>query len=109
MNSSRAIVATAVGGNVEVVEDGRTGLLVPPGDAGALAHAILRLADDDELRNAMGKAGQRRLATHFSADEVIRKTDALYELLLTAASVATKTDARSSNIPNPSRSIPLQS
>jgi len=109
MNSSRAIVATAVGGNIEVVEDGRTGLLVPPGDAGALAHAILRLAADDQLRSAMGKAGQRRLATHFSADEVIRKTDALYELLLTEAKVAMKADTRSNHIANPSRPIPLES
>ena len=82
MNAGRAVVATAVGGNVEVVEDGRTGLLVPAHDANALANAILRLAADNELRNAMGEAGRKRLAIHFSAEAVIRKTNALYQSLL---------------------------
>lgn len=82
MNAGRAIVATAVGGNVEVVEDDQTGLLVPARDAIALANGILRLATDGKLREAMGEAGRKRLATHFSAEAVIRKTDALYQSLL---------------------------
>ena len=82
MKAGRAIVATAVGGNVEVVEDGQTGLLVPAHDVSALAKAILRLATDGKLRKTMGEAGRKRLATHFSAEAVIRKTNALYQSLL---------------------------
>jgi glycosyltransferase involved in cell wall biosynthesis len=82
MNAGLAIVATAVGGIPEVVENGGTGLLVPAHDATALAKGILRLATDGELRKAMGEAGRKRLATHFSAEAVIQKTDALYQSLL---------------------------
>jgi glycosyltransferase involved in cell wall biosynthesis len=64
------------------VEDDQTGLLVPARDAIALANGILRLATDGKLREAMGEAGRKRLATHFSAEAVIRKTDALYQSLL---------------------------
>ena len=90
MNAGRAIVATAVGGNVEVVQDGQTGILVPARNATALANAILRLATDGELRNSMGEAGRERLAIHFSADAVITKTDALYQSLLPKAKTVTE-------------------
>ena len=50
MGAGRAVVATDVGGNPEVVRDGQTGLLVPPNDAGALADALGALARDRDLR-----------------------------------------------------------
>jgi glycosyltransferase involved in cell wall biosynthesis len=90
MNAGRAIVATAVGGNVEVVKDGQTGVLVPARNATALANAILRLATDGELRNAMGEAGRKRLAIHFSAEAMMTKTDALYQSLLPKAKTVTE-------------------
>ena len=90
MNAGRAIVATAVGGNVEVVQDGQTGILVPARNPTALTNAILRLAIDGELRNAMGDAGRKRLAIHFSAEAVITKTDALYQSLLPKAKTVTE-------------------
>jgi glycosyltransferase involved in cell wall biosynthesis len=62
MAHGRPVVATAVGGLVDAVEDGVTGLLVPPGDAPALRAAIERLLDDRELRERLGAAARERAA-----------------------------------------------
>jgi glycosyltransferase involved in cell wall biosynthesis len=109
MNAGRAIVATAVGGNVEVVEDGQTGLLVPARDTTALANGILRLATDGELRKVMGEAGRKRLATHFSAETVIRKTDSLYRSLLSDAKTVKQAIAPFDGNADPARPIPMES
>ena len=59
MNAEIPVVATAIGGNIEVVENGKTGLLVPPGDADALAEAMIKILSDAGLRREMGRqAGQ---------------------------------------------------
>jgi len=55
-----------VGGNPEAVADGRTGVLVPPGDAAALARAIACLLNDAALRRQMGEAGRDYVAARFS-------------------------------------------
>jgi glycosyltransferase involved in cell wall biosynthesis len=60
MIAGRPVVASSVGGLREMVRDGATGLLVPPGDAGALAAALDTLLDDPGLRQRMGAAGQER-------------------------------------------------
>jgi glycosyltransferase involved in cell wall biosynthesis len=60
------VVATAVGGVPEVVEDGVSGALVPPGDAGALACGLLALLCDDGQRRIMGQRGRRRVEEEFS-------------------------------------------
>jgi glycosyltransferase involved in cell wall biosynthesis len=79
---ARPIVATNVDGIPEVVLDGETGLLVPKGDAAALAAAIGRLLDDPELARRMGEAGRRHVLARFSwkkhADEMI----SVYESVL---------------------------
>lgn len=59
-------VATAVGGIPEVIDDGRTGFLVPPGDANALAQRILAMLDNDRQRAAMGQAARERVRKDFS-------------------------------------------
>lgn len=61
-----ACVATRVGGTPEVVVDGQTGLLVPPGNPSRIADAILELLDNDERRAAMGIAARERMYQHFS-------------------------------------------
>ncbi len=64
------VVATRVGGMTEIVEDGKTGFLVDPGDPSALAEPILRLLADDTLRNAMGRAARERAVQLFSWDRI---------------------------------------
>jgi spore coat protein SA len=64
------VVGTRVGGTPEAVVDGKTGILVEPGNACALAEAILRLLSDDNLRESMGKAGRQRVLELFSWDKV---------------------------------------
>jgi hypothetical protein len=56
------VVAPAVGGPVDLVDDGVTGYLVPPGDASTLASAVARLAADPAARAALGQAGRQRVA-----------------------------------------------
>jgi glycosyltransferase involved in cell wall biosynthesis len=68
-----------VGGNREVVVDGETGLLVPPGDLGGLAGAILRLARDPELRRAMGERAHARYEDLFTLDRMVDGYHSLLE------------------------------
>jgi glycosyltransferase involved in cell wall biosynthesis len=72
------VVATAVGGNPEVVEDGRTGLLVPPGDSQALARAIVELIGDPERALRMGRDGRLRVERAFDARRMVADYEALY-------------------------------
>lgn len=64
--ASVPVVATAVGGTPEVVADGRTGLLVPPGDPVTLASRITELLADEPRRKQMGEAGRQFIAEHFT-------------------------------------------
>lgn len=77
-----AIVATNVGGNPEAVEDGVSGLLVPPGNPARLADAILRLCTDRPERERMGILGRRRVEDHFNVRTQMAKLDQLYQLVL---------------------------
>ena len=86
MALGRPVVATSVGGNPEVVEDGRTGWLVPPGDAGALARAILGLLEDPEAARAMGARGAARVRAEFSLARMVGALETLYATLLAARS-----------------------
>ena len=72
------VVATRVGGNPEVVEEGVTGLLVPPQDPAALAKAICRLLENPELASRYGRAGKQRIAEQFSLERMVRQTETLY-------------------------------
>jgi glycosyltransferase involved in cell wall biosynthesis len=78
MGAGSAVVATDVGGNPEVVRDGRTGLLVPPADAGALAAAIGKLAGDPALRWSLGTAAAADARDRFSIDQHVAQLAALY-------------------------------
>jgi glycosyltransferase involved in cell wall biosynthesis len=77
----RAIVATAVGGVPDVVTDDVEALVVPPGDAAALAAAIARLAADEVLRERLGAAARER-ARRLNAEEVTGRLEAIYVRLL---------------------------
>jgi glycosyltransferase involved in cell wall biosynthesis len=73
MAAGLPVVATAVAGNPEAVEDGVTGLLVPPESAAALATALISLLRDPELRRRMGEAGRRRIAERFAIATVVER------------------------------------
>ena len=72
------VVASGVGGILEVVEDGRTGLLVPPGRPDELADALRRVLDDRDLARAFGEAGRRRVEAQFSWASVAQRTEQVY-------------------------------
>jgi glycosyltransferase involved in cell wall biosynthesis len=83
MAAGLPVVATAVGGVPELVVDGETGMLVPPGDERSLASALRRLLADPELRRQMGDAGRRRAEQLFDLGRFHREHLELYERLLT--------------------------
>lgn len=82
MASSKPVVASRIGGNPEAVEDGRTGLIVPPGDVDSLAKALLQLVQNKELRQSMGHAGRQRVKEQFSIEINVSKIESIYEELL---------------------------
>jgi glycosyltransferase involved in cell wall biosynthesis len=75
---SKPVVATTVGGLPELVDDGRSGYLVPPRDERAIADAVVRLLRDRDLRHQMGRHGRRMLDTECAAKVVAGKTLDVY-------------------------------
>jgi glycosyltransferase involved in cell wall biosynthesis len=75
-------IASQVGGIVDAVDDGRTGMLVPPGDAGALAGALAHLSAEAPKRIGMGAAARMRAAERFSMATMARRTVELYRTCL---------------------------
>jgi glycosyltransferase involved in cell wall biosynthesis len=74
----KPIVASAVGGSPELVQDGVTGFLVPPRDPPALADAIIALLSDGALRRSFGERGQALVRDQFSAAAMVEQTERLY-------------------------------
>jgi glycogen synthase len=72
------VVGSAVGGILEVVQDGITGALVQPGDAGALARAMNAVIGDPARGREMGRAGRRRVEERFGWNAVAERTEAIY-------------------------------
>jgi SAM-dependent methyltransferase len=79
MAHGRPVVASAVGGLVNLVENERTGLLVPPRDPPALRAALDRLLADPGLRRRLGAAGRDKIVAGYSWDRVVDETVAVYE------------------------------
>ena len=78
MASGLAVVATNVPGHQDVVDDGTTGLLVPPDDETALSTAIASLLDDRQRRRQMGQAGRKRVLKEFTVQSMVAKTADVY-------------------------------
>jgi glycosyltransferase involved in cell wall biosynthesis len=79
------VIATRFGSVPEVVVDGETGLLVPPGDVAALRAALERLLGDADLRRRLGAAARERIRERFAWDAVTDATIAVYESALRRA------------------------
>jgi glycosyltransferase involved in cell wall biosynthesis len=85
LSAGKAIVASRVGGNPELVADGVNGLLVPPGDAPALAQALLSLFSDPERVRRMGQASRERFAAgEFAPAAVAAQHLAAYQRAIAA-------------------------
>jgi len=78
----KACIATKVSGIPELIEDGRTGLLVQPKDSSGLAKGILKLLKDPDLADKMGKAAREKMLNGFSSDIMVERIDGLYKDLL---------------------------
>jgi glycosyltransferase involved in cell wall biosynthesis len=82
MANGVAAVVTDTGGNAELVEHGVSGLVVPPGDPGAIADALVRLERDRRLAAALGEAARKRIGERFTVGQTVAGHLALYRRLL---------------------------
>jgi glycosyltransferase involved in cell wall biosynthesis len=82
MASGLPSVVTAVGGNLEVIEDGGSGFIVPAADELALAEALRRLLREPEQRQRLGQAARERFRRHFSLQRFVEAHERLYEAML---------------------------
>ena len=78
------VIATNIGGLPEVVEDGKTGILIPPGDVNALCSAIKYLVKNPEARLKMGENGRARVLEKFTIEQNVRKTEDVFLSLVEA-------------------------
>jgi glycosyltransferase involved in cell wall biosynthesis len=90
MAYGRPVIASAVGGLVDAVEDEVTGLLVPPRDAEALRDALERLLEDEELRQRLGDAARARARERWSWEVATRATLDAYRTALTSGGTSGK-------------------
>ena len=80
MALGKASVVTGVGGVPEVIQDGQQGLVVGPGDARSFAEGLVRLLQDEEARDRMGRAASRR-ASKFDIRKTVARTEQIYSKL----------------------------
>lgn len=80
MAFSKPVVATRVGGVPELVDDGKTGLLAPAGDAASLSDRMIRLLEDPQLRMEMGRAGRKAAEEKFGLRDAVARIVSLYKL-----------------------------
>jgi glycosyltransferase involved in cell wall biosynthesis len=78
MSLGKPAVVTSVGGIPEIVEDGETGLIVPPGDSEGLARALLRLLREPELAQRLGKAARNRYQKRYRPEVMTRRLESLF-------------------------------
>jgi glycosyltransferase involved in cell wall biosynthesis len=82
MAAGLPVVATDGGGAREIIDNGRTGVLVPMGDAGALARALAQLLREPDQARQLAAAGRQHVLTHYSIERSARQSEALYAQLL---------------------------
>jgi len=81
MSMGKPVIASRIGGLTDIVVDGETGLLVPPGNPQALREAMQCLLDDPERRERMGKMAKQRVV-EFQANSVVRRVEQVYQEIL---------------------------
>ena len=89
MSLAKPVVATCTAGASEIVDDGKTGLLVSLADTEALAEAIMLLVKNTPQRKAMGEAGRQRVKENFSLERQIHEWESVYSLLLRSGAKGT--------------------
>ncbi len=101
MARGRAVIATAVGGNPELIRDEFTGVLVPKGDEARLAEAIVRLGGDPAWRERLGRAAQERVCAHHGIARMVNAYVDLYDAVIagsTRLGAAARRSARASTM-----------
>ena len=98
MASARPVVSTRLAGIPELVVDGQTGMLVPPGDATALAQALEQLLRDPELRLRFGHAGRARIEQHFRIEQTVAPLIEMLERSCSRRPVGDVSDSRSASV-----------
>lgn len=76
------VVATAAGGPEDIIENGRTGLLIQPGNVEALEQALLKLLQDEALRNRLAQEGRKEAVQHFDMKRVVQQVEQVYKRAL---------------------------
>jgi glycosyltransferase involved in cell wall biosynthesis len=94
MAMRKPVVATTAGGLPELVQNGETGILVPPGDSDALARAVSSLLPDSARCRQLGEAGRARVAAHFTVEAMMDRLTSGYETLLGHAAPAPQAVSR---------------
>ena len=97
MSTGRPVIASRIGGLIDLVADGETGFLVQPGDSLALQQAIERLLADPDLRRRMGQAALRKVV-EFQASTVVPRIEHVYEELLQKANPSQRTGLRDDSV-----------
>jgi glycosyltransferase involved in cell wall biosynthesis len=82
MATAKPVIATAQGGPLDIIDDGRTGDLVPPGNPPAMADAMLALIDDPARRARVGALARARVVAHYTAGQYVAGVDAVYRELV---------------------------
>jgi glycosyltransferase involved in cell wall biosynthesis len=82
MAAAKPVIVTRSGGSQEMVEDGRTGLLIPPADPDALAEKICELFANPERAAALARTGRAKVESQFTLERMIRNYEHLYERLM---------------------------
>ncbi len=81
MMRGTAVIASATGGLSEIIENGKTGFLVPPGDVNALTEALLRLLKNCRLTEEMGRAGRQVALADFNEERYVEQFEKIYQKL----------------------------
>jgi glycosyltransferase involved in cell wall biosynthesis len=82
MGLGKPVVAVAIGGNLELVKDGVTGFLTPPGEPAPMAQKIVTLLSQPDLARTMGTEGRKFFQATFSLDKMVAETEQVYQGLL---------------------------